>query len=346
MKLSMMISYSGDFKADVNKVQDLERAGLDLVWVPEAYSFDSVSQMGYLAASTSTIEIGAGILNVYSRTAACLAQTAAGLDFVSDGRFVLGLGASGPQVIEGFHGVAYDKPMPRIRDCINVIRIALRREKLEYDGPTMTIPLPAEQGTGLGKPLKLINHPVRDSVPIFWASLMGLSVKATARHADGWLPTLFDPTKYQKVWGVDVAAGLARRDPSLGPLQISAGGLAAIGEEYTGTARTEVLDLARDSVALYVGGMGAREKNFYNTVFQRYGYEEEAREIQDLYLSGNKKAAAEAIPTEFLENSNLVGPPGRVKDQIASFAEAGVTHLSVHPTGDALQTIERLKSLL
>ncbi len=226
----MFITYSADFKADVKKVQDLESAGLDLVWVAEAYSFDSVSQMGYLAAKTNTIEIGAGILNVYSRTAACIGQTAAGLDFVSDGRFVMGLGASGPQVIEGFHGVAYDKPMPRIRDYIEVTRMTLRREKVEYTGKAVQIPLPEGQGTGLGIPLKLINHPVRSEVPIFWASLMGLSVKNTARHADGWLPTVFDPTKYRKVWGDDVDAGLANRDPALGPLQISAGGMVGIDE--------------------------------------------------------------------------------------------------------------------
>ncbi len=346
MKLSMMINYSGDFKADVKLVQQLERAGLDLVWVPEAYSFDSVSQMGYLAAVTNTIEIGAGILNVYSRTAACIGQTAAGLDFVSDGRFVLGLGASGPQVIEGFHGVPYEKPMPRIRDYINVTRMVLRRERLEYEGSAITVPLPEGHGTGLGKPLKLINHPVRSEVPIFWASLMGLSVKNTARYADGWLPTLFDPGKYRTVWGDDIEAGLAQRDPALGPLWISAGGLVAIGVEYGGAAATAVLDRARPSVALYVGGMGARKKNFYNTVFRRYGYEAEATQIQDLYLDGRKDEAAAAIPAEFLTNSNLVGPEGFVKDRIAAYAEAGVTHLSIQPVGDPVATVERLVDLL
>jgi len=192
VKLSMMISYSGDFHADVQRVQDLEAAGLDLVWVPEAYSFDAISQLGFLAARTSTIQIGTGIINVYSRTATCVAQTAAGLDYVSGGRFVLGLGASGPQVIEGFHGVPYDKPMARIRDYINVCRMVWRREPVVYDGATVQVPLPEGEGTGLGKALKLINHPVRTDIPIFWASLMGLSVTATAQYADGWLPIFFD----------------------------------------------------------------------------------------------------------------------------------------------------------
>ncbi len=343
----MMINYSGDFHADVRRVVELEQAGLDLVWVPEAYSFDAVSQLGYLAAKTERIQIGSGILNVFSRTATCMAQTAAGLDFVSGGRFVLGLGASGPQVIEGFHGVPYDKPMPRIRDYINVCRMTWRRERVEYDGPTVKIPLPAGEGTGLGKPLKLINHPVRADIPIFWASLMGLSVKNTARYADGWLPVFFDPEKFHTVWGDDLKAGQAERDPELGPLQISAGGIVAIGEELTGDARQRILDHARPNVALYVGGMGARDKNFYNTILQRYGYVDEAIEIQDLYLSGRKDEAAAAVPADMLERTNLVGPAPYVKERLAAYREAGVTHLSVNAVGgDPVGTVERLKSLI
>jgi F420-dependent oxidoreductase-like protein len=347
MKLSMQISYSGDFHADVAKVQELEKAGLDVVWVPEAYSFDSVSQMGYLAAKTDTIEIGAGILNVFSRTAACMGQTAAGLDFVSSGRFILGLGASGPQVIEGFHGVPYEKPMPRIRDYINVCRMVTKREKVVYDGPTVQIPLPDGQGTGLGKPLKLINHPVREHVPIFWASLMGLSVSATAEHADGWLPIFFDPEKFHNVWGADLKKGTAKRDPSLGPVQISAGGMVAIGEDLVGDKANAVLDMARPSVALYVGGMGARDQNFYNTIMQKYGYVDEAIAIQDNYLDGSKDKAASLVPAEMLANTNLVGPASYVKERIAAYKEAGVTHLSVNPVGaDSTAMIEQLRELI
>ena len=342
----MMINYSGDFHADVRRVQELEAAGLDLVWVPEAYSFDAVSQMGYLAAKTSTIQIGSGILNTYSRTATCIAQTAAGLDYVSDGRFVLGLGASGPQVIEGFHGVPYDKPMPRIRDYINVCRMTWRRERVVYDGPAVKIPLPEGQGTGLGKPLKLINHPVREHIPIFWASLMGLSVTATAQHADGWLPIFFDPEKFHTVWGDELKRGTADRDPELGPLQISAGGMVAIGDEYAGEGARKILDLARPNVALYVGGMGARDKNFYNTICQKYGYVDEAIEIQDLYLAGKKDEAAAVVPAEMLVSTNLVGPASYVKERLAAYREAGVTHLSVTPIGDPATTIGTLRDLL
>ena len=347
MKLSMMINYSGDFHADVAKVVELEQAGLDIVWVPEAYSFDAVSQMGYLAAKTSTIEIGSGILNVFSRTATCMAQTAAGLDFVSGGRFTLGLGASGPQVIEGFHGVPYEKPMPRIRDYINVCRMTWRREKVIYDGPTTKIPLPEGDGTGLAKPLKLINHPVRENIPIFWASLMGQSVKNTAKYADGWLPIFFDPEKFHTVWGDDLKAGQAERDADLGTLQISAGGMVAIGDDLVGEKQSRILDYSRPNVALYVGGMGARDQNFYNTICQRYGYVDEAVEIQDLYLDGKKDEAAAAVPADMLERTNLVGPAGYVKERLAAYKEAGVTHLSVNAVGaDPVSTVEQLKELL
>ena len=239
------------------------------MWVPEAYSYDAISQVGYLAAKTERVEIGTGIINVFSRTATAIAQTAAGCDFVSDGRFVLGLGASGPQVIEGFHGVPYEHPMPRIREYIEVCRMVWRREPVVYDGQTVQIPLPAGQGTGLGKPLKLINHPKRADIPVFWASLMGKSVTNTARHANGWLPVFFDPEKFEDVWGDDLRAGAADRDPSLGPLQISAGGMVAIGDEYAGDGADRVLDMARPNAALYVGGMGARDKNFYNTIAKK-----------------------------------------------------------------------------
>jgi F420-dependent oxidoreductase-like protein len=347
MKLSMMINYSGDFHADVARVQDLERAGLDVVWVPEAYSFDAVSQLGYLAAKTERIEIGSGILNVFSRTATCMAQTAAGLDFVSGGRFILGLGASGPQVIEGFHGVPYEKPMPRIRDYINVCRMVWKRERVVYDGPTVKVPLPEGEGSGLGKPLKLINHPVREHIPIFWASLMGLSVTATAQHADGWLPIFFDPEKFHDVWGDELKAGVKDRDPALGQLQISAGGMVAIGDDLTGDARARILDHARPNVALYVGGMGARDKNFYNAICQKYGYAQEAIAIQDLYLDGKKDEAAAAVPADLLEKTNLVGPAGYVKERIAAYREAGVTHLSVNPVGkDPVAAIEQLRTMV
>jgi F420-dependent oxidoreductase-like protein len=343
----MMLNYAGGFKDSVDRLVELEKAGLDMVWVPEAYSFDAISQVGYLAARTERLEIGTGIVNVYSRTPALMAMTAAGCDHVSNGRFVLGLGASGPQVVEGFHGVPYEKPLTRIKEYIDICRMTWRREPVVYDGEAVQVPLPAGQGTGLGKPLKLINHPVRADIPIWWASLMGKSVEATAAHADGWLPIMFIPERYQQVWGDQLKAGLAQRPPELGRLEVSAGGMVAIGEDLVGDARTRILDMARPMMALYVGGMGARGKNFYNTVAQRYGYEKEAVDIQDLYLDGKRDEAATRVPGEWLELSNLVGPKSYLKERLGAFREAGVTVLSVNPVGDdPVGTIEQLRDLL
>jgi len=348
MKLGMSINYVGDFAKSVDQVVELEKAGLDVVWVAEAYSVDAVSQMGYLAARTERVEIGSGILNVYSRTASAMGQTAAGLDMVSDGRFILGLGASGPQVIEGFHGVPYDKPKARIEEYIDIVRMTLRRERVVYDGKTVTVPLPEGQGTGLGKPLKLINHPVRSEIPIWWASLMPLSVKATARSADGWLPVFFVPDEFQRVWGDDLKAGTADRDPSLGRLEIGAGAMVAIGEDLVGEGADPVLDLGRPNTALYWGGMGARDKNFYNTIARKYGYEKEAGEIQDLYLDGHKAEAAAAVPRDFLERASLVGPPSMVKERLGVWKEAGVTVLNVNiaPGHDKATTLGQLRELM
>lgn len=347
MRLSMQLSYAGGFKESVSRVVELEKAGLDIVWVAEAYSFDAISQMGYLAAKTERVQIGSGIVNVYSRTPALMAMTFAGLDYVSDGRIICGLGASGPQVIEGFHGVPYEKPMTRIKEYIEVCRKVWKREVLTYDGETVKVPLPAGEGTGLGKPLKLINHPVRADIPIWWASLMGKSVEATAAYADGWLPIMFVPDKYQQVWGDQLKSGLAKRDPELPRLEVAAGGMVAIGEDLVGEAADRVLDNARPGSALYIGGMGARDKNFYNQITRQYGWEKEAIEVQDLYLDGKKDEAARAVPGEMLRLSNLVGPKSYIKERIGAFKEAGVTVLSVNPVGpDAVKTIETLRSLV
>ncbi len=348
MKISMMMSYAGGFVEGARRVAELEKAGLDVVWIPEAYSFDAISQVGYLAAVTSRVEIGTGIINVYSRSASLTAMTAAGCDYVSGGRFILGLGASGPQVIEGFHGIPYEKPMQRIKEYIEVCREVWKREKaLAYDGQTVQVPLPAGAGTGLGKPLKLINHPLRSDIPVWWASLKGLSVEATAELADGWLPVFFVPDKFEQVWGKALKKGAAKRSASLKPLEISAGGLLAIDESLIGEAKDKVLDMARPNVALYVGGMGARGKNFYNDICRDYGYEREATEIQDLYLAGKKDEAARAVPREMLELTNLVGPAGYVKERVAAFRQAGVTMLSVSPVGaNATAELGKLRSLI
>ena len=348
MKITMAVHYSHGFKESANRVVELEKAGLDQVWIAEAYSYDAISQVGYLAAVTNRVEIGTGIVNVCSRSAALMAMTGAGCDYLSDGRFVLGLGASGPQVVEGFHGVPYEKPMQRIKEYIEVCREIWKREKnLNYQGQTVTAPLPPGQGTGLGKPLKLINHPLRADIPIWWASLKGLSVEATAELADGWLPVMFVPEKFDKVWGKQLRSGAAKRSKDLKTLQISAGGVLAIGEQFVGDAKSKVIDTVRPNSALYIGGMGARGKNFYNDICTAYGYEAEAKLVQDLYLDGKKDEAAAAVPTEMLELTNLVGPRSFVAERVAAFKEAGVTHLSVNPVGgDAVKQIEILRDII
>jgi F420-dependent oxidoreductase-like protein len=341
MKLSMPLVYAGNPRESADQVVALEKAGLDTIWVAEPYGFDAPTLMGYLAAKTETVEIGAGILNVFSRTPGALLQTAAGLDNVSGGRAVIGLGASGPQVIEGFHGVPYDRPLGRTREVIEILRMGLRREALVSDG-IFTIPLPADQGLGLGKPLKLLNRPERPVVPLWVAALGDKNVAMTAEVADGWLPFLFLPEKATEVWGDALAKGAAKRSADLGPLEISAGGMVAIGDDVQG-----MLDFMRPMYALYVGGMGARGKNFYNDLACQYGYEKEAKEIQDLYLDGHKRDAEAKVPLEWLEAGNLVGPESYVKERIAAFREAGVTNLSVTPASDdPAATIARMKELV
>jgi F420-dependent oxidoreductase-like protein len=333
MQISTTLSYAGGFKESARQIADLEKAGLDLVWVAEAYGFDSPSLMGYLAALTESVQIGSAILPIYTRTPTLIAMTAAGIDALSGGRFHLGLGASGPQVIEGFHGVRYDAPIGRTREIIDIChKVWARQAPLVHEGPRYTVPLPADQGTGLGKPLKIIGHP-RPNIPVWVAALGEKNVEMTAEVADGWLPILFVADKAKAVWGAALDAGTARRDPSLAPLQVAAGGLLAIGE---GDSVRQLRNLVRPMVALYVGGMGARGKNFYNDLARRYGYEQEAAAIQDLYLSGKKDEAAARVPDDLLESISLCGPASYVAERIAALKEAGVTNLQVTPlpTGD------------
>lgn len=347
MQITTMLSYAGGFRESAAQVADFEKAGLDLVWVAEAYGFDSPSLMGYLAALTDHVKIGAAILPIYTRTPTLIAMTAAGIDALSYGRFELGLGASGPQVIEGFHGVPYSAPLGRTREVIEICRTVWAREApLTHHGNIFTIPLPSDQGTGLGKALKIIGRPVRPEIPIWVASLGEKNVALTAELADGWIPMIFVPEKAKDVWGSALQIGTTRRDPGLGPLQITAGGLLAIGE---GDDVIGVRELSRHMLALYIGGMGAKGSNFYNDVARRCGYEESAAKIQDLYLSGDKAAAAAAVPDELLELTALCGPEGYVAERIAAYAEAGVTHLQVAPVavGDQrpVDLIEKVKIL-
>lgn len=339
MKLSTQLQYGDDPVRQADAVVELEQAGLDVVWVAEAYSYDAVSMMGYLAARTTRVEIGSGILPLYSRTPTLTAMTAAGLDALSNGRAILGLGASGPQVIEGFHGVPYDRPVARTREIIDICRQVWRRDRVQHDG-IYTIPLPPGQGTGLGKPLKLINHPRRADIPIWVAALGDKNLEMTAELADGWLPHAVLPETMREVFGAALAAGSAKRAPELGPLQITGGGILALEPQSWEPARR----MARNMYALYIGGMGARGKNFYNAVFQRQGYAAEAKLVQDLYLDGHQDEAAAALPDSFIDRVTLIGEAGHVRERIAALREAGVTHLHVNPVGsDAPKLLSQVK---
>lgn len=344
MRIGMALDYAEDFKRAAAALVDYERAGLDIVFVAEAYSFDAVSRLGYLAARTERLELASGILPIYSRTPALLAMTAAGLDYVSGGRFTLGLGVSGPQVVEGFHGVPFTAPLGRTREVVEICRKVWRRERLVHEGVHYTLPLPADRGTGLGKPLKLINRPVRERIPIVLAAIGPKNVALAAEIAEGWAPLFYLPEKAAEVWGPALAAGKARRDPALGGLDVIVQTTLAIDE---GVA--EAREALRSMAALYIGGMGARGRNFYNDLARRYGYEKEAGLIQDLYLSGRKEEAAAAVPAELVENLSLAGPEGFVRERIAALRESGVTTLNVTPFGrthaDRVRLIERLKEL-
>jgi len=342
MRIGTFLNYAGGFAETVVELADYERAGLDIVFVPEAYSFDAVSQLGFIAAKTERVQIGAGIFPIYSRTPALLAMTAAGLDYVSGGRFTLGLGASGPQVIEGWHGVAYDAPVGRTREVVEICRMVWRREKLAYKGRYYELPMPG--GTGLGKPLKLINHPVRERIPIALAAIGPKNVELAAELAESWMPIFYLPEKAGQVWGESVAAGNAKRDPALGPLDVIAHATLAIGEDVAG-----LRDHERPQLALYIGGMGARGRNFYNDLACRIGYEAEAKAIQDAYLSGRKDEAEALVPAELAELTSLIGPESYVRERIAAYREAGVTTLNVTPMAPThegrVRLIEQVRAL-
>jgi F420-dependent oxidoreductase-like protein len=295
--------------------QEAERVGYDSAWASEAWGTDAVSVLAWLAATTSRIQIGSAILQMPARTPAATAMTAATLDLLSGGRFLLGLGTSGPQVVEGWHGVPWGKPLARTREYVEVFRAILRREVLEHDGEHYQMPYRGPGATGLGKPLKLMARPLRSEIPIYLASLRPRSVELAAEIADGWLPIFFSPERTREVFpapftrdGLDVAASVP-----------------AVLSDDLAAAR----DALRPHYALYVGGMGARGSNFYNELARRFGYEAEAERIQDLYLAGKHRDAAAAVPDALVDELALVGPRARLADRLEAWRESGATTLLV-----------------
>ncbi|ELP44087.1 hypothetical protein D522_24251, partial [Mycobacterium avium subsp. paratuberculosis S5] len=311
MRIGIALNYSGGFHEAVDRVVELEKAGIEVAVVAEAYSFDAISQLGYLAAKTRTVELASGVLPLYIRTPSLLAMTAAGLDYVSDGRFRLGIGTSGPQVIEGFHGVPFDAPIGRTREIVEICRMVWRRERVQYAGRHYQLPLPPDRGTGLGKPLHLINHPVRERIPISIAALGPKNVELTAEIAEGWQPVFYLPDKAGSIWGEALAAGAAKRDPALGPLDVMVHASLAIGDDVD-----QRLAWVKPQLALYIGGMGAKGRNFYHNLATRYGFGEVADRIQELYLSGRKQQAIDLVPDELVRRMSLVGPRGYVAERM------------------------------
>ena len=341
MKISSTIGFTGDPERLAQEARDLESAGVDLIWGAEIYGYDLVSTLAFLAGQTERVQLMTGIIPLYSRSPALIAQTAATLDALSGGRFILGLGSSGPQVIEGWHGVPFEKPLGRTRDTIEICRKVWSGDRVTHDGITYDLPL-AEGGTGLGKPLKFMNRPPEHDIPIALAAIGPKNVELTAEVADIWQTIHFVPDRFEQVWGDSLAAGTAKRPADKAPLEILAGGTVALG---SGPHVDEAREAARGLIGFYVGGMGAKNKNFYNDLFKRYGWEQEAEEIQDLFLSGKRAEAIAAVPDEYIDLSSLCGDEGYVRERIQVFKDVGVTHLNVAPHGpDPLQTIEKIKA--
>ncbi len=301
-------------------VLEAERLGFDSVWSAEAYGSDAVTLITWAAARTQRIGVGTSVMQIPARTPAATAMTAITLDHLTGGRFRLGLGVTGPQVSEGWHGVAFDQPLGRTREYVEIVRAVLRRDKpLEFHGRHYDIPV--RQGTGLGKPLKSIVHPLRADLPIYLAAIGPKNVALAAEIADGWLPTFFAPA-HAAIFEEAIEAGLARAGRDRSHFDVAPFAMVIVGDDV-GACR----DLVRPTLALYVGGMGARGRNFYNSLVGRYGYESAAARIQDLYLEGRRGEAAAAVPDELVDDVTLVGPKERIADRLALWREAGVDTL-------------------
>jgi F420-dependent oxidoreductase-like protein len=295
--------------------EEAERIGFDSAWAAEAWGTDAVSVLAWLAARTTTLKVGSAIMQIPARTPANAAMTAMTLDLMSGGRFLLGLGVSGPQVVEGWHGQPWGKPLAKTREYVEIVRTVLRRETLEHHGAHYDIPYTGGDATGLGKPLKVLGRPLRADVPIYLAALGPKNVELAAEIADGWLPIFLSPERFDDVYGPQLARA---RDG----FEIVAGVEIVVGDDVQACR-----DVVKQSLALYVGGMGARGTNFYNALVCRYGYEREAAEVQELYLGGKKREAVAAVPDSLVDEVALVGPRERIAARLDAWRECGVTTL-------------------
>jgi F420-dependent oxidoreductase-like protein len=325
MKLGLNVGYWGLVSGEdnINLVLEAERLGYSVAWCAEAYGNDAATVLTWIAAKTQKIDVGSAIFQIPARTPAMTAMTAATIDTLSGGRFRLGLGVSGPQVSEGWHGAKFDKPLGRTREYINIIRKAFARERVQYDGEHYKLPLP----DGPGKPLKMIIHPVREYMPIYLAAIGPKNLELAGEKCDGWLAIFYDP-EFAKDQVASIRAGMERAGRTDAPFDITPTLPVVLGDDVKAAA-----DPIRGYAALYIGGMGSREQNFYNRLAVRMGYEKEAKEIQDLYLDRKYEEAAAAVPFEFIDRTALIGSVDRMADKMQQLAEAGVTTLNVSGYG-------------
>jgi F420-dependent oxidoreductase-like protein len=335
VKLGINVPYTDHIPREmvVAYVQEADRLGYDKVWVAEAYGWDAFTILTMLACSTQRIGLATGIVNVFSRSPALIGQTAASLDAISDGRFVLGLGTSGHQVIEGWHGVKFEHGVTRLRETMEIVRTVLKRERLKYDGKVFHM----DMG------LHIITHPVRDAIPIYLATLTPSGVALAAEMADGWLPVFFSPRHYEKVIRPELEKGAARSGRSLDDFSVCVFQPVVVTED-----RKAGRDLVRPHMALYIGGMGSRGKNYYNQLFQRYGYEEQAARIQDLYLERRKDEAMALITDEMIDAVTVIGTAGECREQLAELERVGVDEVAMAlqvPGNDPAQIRNALEAL-
>ena len=344
MKLGVHIGYWGlGLSADdqLALVREAEQLGYDSVWTAEAYGSDAATILGWIAQATSRIRIGSGIFQMPGRSPAMTAMTAATLDQLSDGRMILGIGSSGPQVAEGWHGQRFARQLQRTREYIDVVRLALSRERLVYDGETLTLPLP----DGPGKPLKLTIAPVQERIPILLAAIGPKNTSLAAEVADGWIPTLFSPEHVAEFRPL-LEEGFARagNGKSFGDFEIAPTVNVMVTDD-----REAARDAMRPYLALYVGGMGSRKQNFYNALVRRYGFEAAAQEVQDLYLEGKRDEAMAALPAELIDHVSLCGPADVVRERLAVYRDAGVGTLMISPMAwsrdDRLEQLRRVAEL-
>jgi F420-dependent oxidoreductase-like protein len=335
VKLGLTIPYTDDVPPEVTRtyIQTADRLGYDTIWIAEAYGWDAFTILTDIACHTERIKLGTGIVNVFSRTPALLAQSAASLDRLSGGRFVLGLGTSGHQVIEGWHGVRFDRGVRRMRETMEIVRTVLRRERLVYEGELFH----------LGMGLRLITHPLRDRIPIYLATLTPSGVALAGEMADGWLPVLFSPRHFDSEIRPQLEKGAARAGRSLAELSI------CVSQPVVVTDDLEVgRDAVRAHLALYVGGMGSRERNYYNQVFCRYGFEAEARRVQDLYLSRRREEAMAALTDEMIDLVTIIGPVAECRRRLDELERVGVQEAAIGlqvPGGGPDQVLEALEAL-